>query len=175
MLKLFWIFFKIGASTFGGGYAMLPIIERELVEKNKLIKSEEFVDFISISQSFPGPIAVNISVIIGHRLMGFVGSVLALLGAILPSFLSIVIIGFFYSKFRNSEIVHGFFTGVNAVVPALLAISFISVFKKIDRKYRFYFLFILSFALIYIFNFNALLVIIGGGFIGLCTNFLKSI
>ena len=95
LIKIFLIFFKIGATTFGGGYAMLPIIERELVENSKLISSDEFVDFISIAQSVPGPIAVNISLLIGYRLSGFSGSIFALLGTAMPSFLSIVIIGYF--------------------------------------------------------------------------------
>ena len=75
LIKIFLIFFKIGASTFGGGYAMLPVIEKELVENSKLISSDEFVDFISIAQSFPGPIAVNISLLIGYKICGFIGSV----------------------------------------------------------------------------------------------------
>lgn len=173
MFKIFWIFFKMGSATFGGGYAMLPIIEKELVEKNKLITNDEFIDFISIAQSFPGPVAVNISVLIGHKLMGFVGGVLALFGTILPSFLSILFIGYFYSKFRNSVIVKGFFSGVNAVVPALLAVSFLSVVTKLKKQYRFYAILGLSFIMVFFFKINPLLVIVLGGVIGLCMNFFK--
>ena len=152
---------------------MLPIIEKELVEKNKLITNSEFIDFISVAQSFPGPIAVNIAVLIGNRLMSFAGGVLALFGVILPSFLSILFIGYFYSIFRESAIVKGFFSGVNAVVPALLAISFLSVITKLKKQYRFYALFSLSFIMVFFLKINPLLVIALGGVIGLCMNFFK--
>ena len=159
LLKVFLIFFKMGASTFGGGYAMLPIIERELVENHKLI---------SIAQSFPGPVAVNISILIGYRLCGFSGTISALLGTIMPSFLSIVFIGYFYNIFRQNNYVQGFFSGVNAVVPALLLVSFASVFKKMSKKKSMYLIFILSFIAVFFFNVNPILTIIIGGAIGLC-------
>lgn len=171
LIKIFLVFFKMGASTFGGGYAMLPIIERELVENSKLITSDEFVDFISIAQSFPGPIAVNISLLIGYRLSGFIGSILALFGTAMPSFLSIVIIGYFYSKFRDNKAVHGFFSGVNAVVPALLLVSFLSVFKKISKKTLMYVIFVLSFIAVFFLNINPILIILIGGVLGLCMKY----
>ena len=171
LIKIFLIFFKIGATTFGGGYAMLPIIERELVENSRLISSDEFVDFISIAQSVPGPIAVNISLLIGYRLSGLTGSIFALLGTAMPSFLSIVAIGYFYSKFRDNKAVHGFFSGVNAVVPALLLISFISVFKKISKKILMYIIFALSFIAVFFLNINPILIILAGGVLGLCMKY----
>lgn len=168
LLKVFLIFFKMGASTFGGGYAMLPIIERELVENHKLISDYEFIDFISIAQSFPGPVAVNISILIGYRLCGFSGTIYALLGTIMPSFLSIVFIGYFYNIFRQNSYVQGFFSGVNAVVPALLLVSFVSVFRKMSKKKSMYLIFILSFIAVFFFKVNPILTIIIGGAIGLC-------
>ncbi|MGP1568853.1 MAG: chromate transporter [Peptoanaerobacter stomatis] len=173
MIKLFLIFFKIGAVTFGGGYAMIPIIEKELVEKNKLITDDEFIDFVSVAQSFPGPIAVNISLLIGHRLNGFWGSVFSLIGVIMPSFLSILAVGFFYVTFKNSKIVRGFFNGVSAVVPALLAISFISILKKIDKNYIYYSLILISFLLVFILNVNPLWTIALGGGVGICTHLFQ--
>ena len=171
LIKIFLIFFKIGATTFGGGYAMLPIIERELVENSRLISSDEFVDFISIHQSFPGPIAVIFSLLIGYRLSGLTGSMFALVGTAMPSFLSIVAIGYFYSKFRDNKAVHGFFSGVNAVVPALLLISFISVFKKISKKILMYIIFALSFIAVFFLNINPILIILAGGVLGLCMKY----
>lgn len=168
LLKIFFIFFKMGTSTFGGGYAMLPIIERELVENHKLITDDEFVDFISIAQSFPGPVAVNISILIGYRLCGFVGTFFSLLGTIMPSFLSIVFIGYFYNLFRQNNIVQGFFSGVNAVIPALLLTSFISVYQKMSKKKSMYTIFIISFVAIFLFDINPILIILIGGVLGLC-------
>ena len=91
--KLFWTFLKIGAFTFGGGWAMISIIEREIVDKHRWINKEEFLDLLAVSQSLPGILAVNISVSIGDRLRGLKGSIVAALGTILPSFLIILAIG----------------------------------------------------------------------------------
>ena len=120
MFNFFLTFFKVGLFTFGGGYAMVPIMERELVQKNEVINSEDFFDYISVAQSFPGPIAVNLSVLLGYKIHGFLGAILALLGTVLPSFVIILIISLFYAKTRNSTILNGFFSGVIPVVPALL-------------------------------------------------------
>ncbi|MDE6458665.1 MAG: chromate transporter, partial [Muribaculum sp.] len=94
-LQLFTTFLKIGAFTFGGGWAMISIIEREIVDKHHWISKEEFLDLLAISQSMPGILAVNISVSIGDRLRGFKGSVVAAIGTILPSFLIIISIAIF--------------------------------------------------------------------------------
>lgn len=167
-LRIFSVFFKMGASTFGGGYAMIPIIEKELVEKNNMITKDEFIDFISIAQSFPGPIAVNISLLIGYRLKKFLGSVLALLGTVMPSFLSIIAIGYFYSKFKDNNIIYAFFSGVNAVVPALLLVSFISVLKNMPKNIIMYVIFAMSFLFVFFIGVNPIIIIIIGGIIGLC-------
>ena len=99
MFNFFLTFFKVGLFTFGGGYAMVPIMERELVQKNEVINSEDFFDYISVAQSFPGPIAVNLSVLLGYKIHGFLGAILALLGTVLPSFVIILIISLFYAYY----------------------------------------------------------------------------
>ena len=170
MLKLFLIFFKIGASTFGGGYAMIPIIEKELIDNSKLISKDEFIDFVSIAQSFPGPIAINMSILIGHKIAGFTGSIFSVLGVVIPSFISIVFIGFFYIKFRQYQIIQGFFNTVNAIVPALLAVSFLSILKKIHKDYINYILITVSFLLVFVFNINPLWAITLGGIVGICNH-----
>ena len=92
LLKLFWTMFKIGLFTFGGGYAMVAVIERELVEKKNFISQEEFLDLIAIAESTPGPIAVNSATYIGYKFGGVLGSFFATLGVVLPSFIIIFII-----------------------------------------------------------------------------------
>lgn len=94
-LKMFWSFFKIGAFTFGGGYAMIPLIEEEVVNKNSWISKEDFLDILVISQSFPGALAVNCSTFIGYKINNLPGAILALLGTILPSFFIILCIASF--------------------------------------------------------------------------------
>lgn len=121
-LELFWTFFKIGAFTFGGGWAMISIIEREIVDKHKWISREDFLDLLAISQSLPGILAVNISVSIGDKLRGFKGSLVAASGTILPSFTLILLIAVFLTPdiIKNNEIVSKIFLGIRPCVVALI-------------------------------------------------------
>ena len=108
-LEAFSIFFKIGAFTIGGGYAMVPLIENEIVTKRNWIAKEDFIDLLAISQSAPGILAVNISIFIGYRLRGIRGSIITALGTILPSFLIILAIALFFHNFKNNTIVERIF------------------------------------------------------------------
>ena len=104
-LEAFGIFFKIGAFTIGGGYAMVPLIENEIVTKRKWIAQEDFIDLLAISQSAPGILAVNISIFIGYKLRGIRGSIITALGTILPSFIIILAIALFFHSFKDNPIV----------------------------------------------------------------------
>lgn len=119
---LFWTFLKIGAFTFGGGWAMISIIEREIVDKHHWIRREEFLDLLAVSQSLPGILAVNISVSIGDSLRGLKGSVVAALGTILPSFLIILAIAIFLTPdiIKENEVVSAIFKGIRPCVVALI-------------------------------------------------------
>ena len=105
ILSLFAAFFKIGLFTFGGGYAMVAVIERDLVEKKKWISSEEFSDVIAIAESTPGPLAINSATYIGYKVGGFLGSVFATLGVVLPSLAIIYVISLFFNEFLGLEYV----------------------------------------------------------------------
>ena len=102
-LESFGIFFKIGAFTIGGGYAMVPLIENEIVTKRKWIAQEDFIDLLAISQSAPGILAVNISIFIGYKLRGIRGSIITALGTILPSFIIILAIALFFHSFKDND------------------------------------------------------------------------
>ena len=117
-LQLFLTFSKIGAFTFGGGWAMISIIQREIVEKHKWIALDEFLDLLAVAQSMPGILAVNISVVIGDRLKGIKGSICAAIGTILPSFLMILAIAIFLTPdtIKNNEIVSRIFKGIRPAV-----------------------------------------------------------
>ena len=107
LLKMFFSFFKIGAFTFGGGYAMIPLIEEEVVNKNKWIEKEEFMDMLVISQSFPGALAINCSTFIGYKLGGMIGGIIAILGVTLPSFIIILFVAtFIASSFLDISVVY---------------------------------------------------------------------
>ena len=111
-LESFGIFFKIGAFTIGGGYAMVPLIENEIVTKRKWIAQEDFIDLLAISQSAPGILAVNISIFIGYKLRGIRGSIVTALGTILPSFIIILAIALFFHSFKDNPIVERIFKGI---------------------------------------------------------------
>ena len=116
--EAFSIFFKIGAFTIGGGYAMVPLIEDEIVTKRRWIAKEDFIDLLAIAQSAPGILAVNISIFIGYRLRGIRGSIVTALGTILPSFLIILAIALFFHNFKDNVYVERIFKGIRPAVVA---------------------------------------------------------
>lgn len=121
-LQLFLTFCKIGAFTFGGGWAMISIIQREIVEKHKWIELEDFLDLLAVAQSMPGILAVNISVVVADRLKGLKGSICAAIGTILPSFLMILAIAIFLTPetIKENAIVSRIFKGIRPAVVALI-------------------------------------------------------
>lgn len=128
-LKLFISFFKIGAFTFGGGWAMIPLIEREVVDKQNWIKREDFVDALAIAQSLPGVLAVNISILIGNKLRGLKGCPTATLGTILPSFLIILAIAIWFVQTYDNPVVERIFKGIRPAVVALIVSPVFSTAK----------------------------------------------
>ena len=119
-LELFITFFTIGLFTFGGGYAMLPLIQQKVVEKGWMTL-EEIVDFVAVSESTPGPFAVNMSTYVGAEMGGVLGSVCATLGVVLPSFIIILIVAKCYIRFKNSKLVSGAMFALRATVVGLMA------------------------------------------------------
>jgi len=117
---IFFSFLKIGMFTFGGGYAMLPLIEQELITKRKWIEQKEFLDLLTLAQSVPGPIAVNTSVFVGYKVRGFGGAVAALLGSVLPSFVIILVIAIFFADIRHNPVIDAAFKGMRPAVVALI-------------------------------------------------------
>ena len=125
-LKLFLTFFKIGLFTFGGGYAMLPLIE-EAVAKNGWMDVSELVNFIAVSESTPGPLGVNLSTYVGCEVAGILGSLCATLGVVMPSFIVILIVAKCFEKFKSSKTVKGCMSGLKPAVIGLIASALISV------------------------------------------------
>lgn len=120
--SLFFIFFKIGLFTLGGGYAMLPLIEAEVVDKRRWIDKKEFLDLTALAQSAPGILAVNMAIFVGYKLRSLPGAVTATLGAVLPSFLIILLIAVFLRDFRHNPVVESVFRGIRPAVVALIAV-----------------------------------------------------
>ena len=121
-LQVFKTFFKIGMFTLGGGYAMIPIIEAEVVEKYKWVSKEEFLDLIAIAQSCPGVFAINISTFIGYKLRKTLGAIVCTVGTALPSFLIILLIAMFFHQFQDNPVVASIFRGIRPAVVALIAV-----------------------------------------------------
>lgn len=128
--SLFTTFFKIGMFTLGGGYAMIPIIEAEVVDKHKWVTKEEFLDLIAIAQSCPGVFAANISIFIGYRLKKVPGAIITCLGTCLPSFLIILLIAMFFHRFQDNPVVASIFRGIRPAVVALIAVPTFNLAKS---------------------------------------------
>lgn len=125
-LDLFLTFFRIGLFTFGGGYAMLPLVQEAVINKNWL-GNEDIVDFIAVSESTPGPFAINISTYVGNEKGGIFGGIVATLGVVLPSFIIILIVAKCFEKFRTSKAVKGCMTGLKPAVIGMIGSAVISI------------------------------------------------
>lgn len=125
-LELFLTFFKIGAFTFGGGYAMLPLVQAAVIEKGWLSETQ-IVDFIAVSESTPGPFAINIATYVGSQMGGIFGAFCCTLGVVLPSFIIILLVAKFFEKFKNSKTVSGCMSGLKPAVIGLISSAVISI------------------------------------------------
>ena len=134
LIKLFLTFAKIGLFTFGGGYAMLPMIEDECVKKHKWLSDDEFSHLVVLADSTPGPVAINCATFIGCRQKGVAGSVVATLGMIFPSFVIIYLISIFFDKFSSFQWVESAFKGIKAAVAILIIDAALRLFKKVEKK-----------------------------------------
>ena len=160
ILGLFLTFLKIGAFTFGGGYAMIPVIQREIVQKRGWISDDDILDIIAIAESTPGPIAINSATFVGYQVAGFWGSAAATLGVVLPAFTIIYIISFFLRQFQEIKAVEYAFTGIRAGVLSLLINAVVSMGKKCPKNIFAYIVVAASFGAVAIFDVNVLFVII---------------
>ncbi len=127
--ELFFTFFKIGAFTFGGGYAMIPLIEREVCDNKKWLAREDILEIVAVAESTPGPIAINAATFVGHKVKGFWGSLAATLGVVLPSFAVISVISVILDRFRDIKAVNYAFMGIRAGVLALILKAMVSMYK----------------------------------------------
>lgn len=119
--QMFFTFVRIGSFTFGGGYAMIPLIQEEVVKKRKWIDEHEFIDMLAMAQSAPGVMAINTAIFIGYKMRGFKGSVVTALGTALPSFIIILLIAMVFTSFRENPTVERIFKGIRPAVVALIA------------------------------------------------------
>lgn len=134
--ELFVVFFKIGAFTFGGGYAMIPLIRNEVVSKKTWLDDNEFMDMLAIAQSMPGPISLNTALFVGNKRLGFKGSLFSAAGIILPSFIVILLLAIVFTQFKENPYIERIFKGIRPAVVALIAAPLIGLGKSagVTRK-----------------------------------------
>ena len=164
--QLFSYFFKIGAFTLGGGYAMIPIIQSEVVDRRRWLKQEEFLDIIAIAQSCPGVFAINMSVFIGYKLRKLPGALCAAFGTALPSFAIILLIAMFFSRFQDNPVVESIFKGIRPAVVALIAAPTFTLAKSAKITLSNCWIPIGSALAIYLMGVNPVFIILAAGFGG---------
>lgn len=160
LLSLFSVFLKIGAFTFGGGYAMIPLIQKEVVEKKNWVTDEDILDVIAIAESTPGPIAINAATFVGYKVAGIAGAACATLGVVLPSFVIISLISFVLNQFQDNLLVQYAFFGIRAGVLALIIKAWLTMYKQCPRNTYSYLIAALAFISVGILHINAFAVIV---------------
>lgn len=173
LFQLFITFAKIGSMTFGGGYAMLPFLQREIVEKNKWATEEEIMDYFAIGQCTPGVIAVNTATFIGYKLAGVLGGIFATLGVIFPSLVIISIIAAFIRNFADIEAVQHAMNGIQICVCALILDATIKLAKKSFADAYCIIIFAITIAVSLFTGISAVFIVIGAGLLGIIINLLK--
>ncbi len=166
-LQLFAVFFKIGLFTFGGGYAMIPLIQRETSEKKGWISEQDIMDIIAVAESTPGPISVNSATFIGYQNAGVIGSAFATVGLVMPSFLIIFLLSSIIRQFSENMYVQYAFFGIRAGVLALIVKAFVSMSKQCPKNVFSYVVAAGAFVLVTVFSLNVLYVIVAAAVCGL--------
>ena len=167
LCRIFLTFFKIGAFTFGGGYAMIPLIQREAVQKHHWVTDEDILDVVAIAESTPGPIAINAATFVGYQVSGFAGAVFATLGVVLPSFVIILGLSWLLRRFEELTLVQYAFSGIRVGVLVLMLKALVKMFKTNRKGTLAYVLMGLSFVLTAFLKVNTFLVIALCGAAGL--------
>ena len=171
--QLFGTFTKIGAFTIGGGYAMLPLIEGEVVTHRKWIAADDFLDMIVIAQTAPGVLAVNISVLVGNKLRGKWGAFISALGSALPSFVVILLFAFFLAAYQDSPILTKMFKAVRPAVVALIAVPVFNLAKSAKLTWKTAWIPVVSAFLIWYYAVSPVWIILVAGVAGILIRLYK--
>ena len=161
--ELFWTFFKIGAFTIGGGYAMIPLMEQEIVDKRKWLNKEEFMDTMSLAQSMPGVFAVNMATNIGFRTRGFVGAFTAIMGNVLMPILLILVLAIFFRQFSDNHVVESIFKGIRPAVVALIAAPVFNMAKTAKISWSNFWIPVAATLLIWLLGVSPVIIILVAG------------
>lgn len=171
--KLFNVFFRIGFFTIGGGYAMLPMLQREVVEKYKWSTDEEIMDYYAIGQSTPGIIAINTATFIGYKEKGVIGGIVATLGMIVPSWLIIISIAALFQQFADNPFMQRAFSGIRIVVVVLILNAVVKMGKKAINNWIGIVISFLAFILVIGLGISPIYIIVSAGIVGILINALN--
>lgn len=171
--QLFLTFFKIGAFTLGGGYAMLDLVEKSVVEKKKWVEITEFWNLIAVIQSIPGVFAVNTALYIGYKLKGIKGALCAALGSVIPSVIIILLVAIFFTEYKRNEVVEQIFKGIRPCVVALILSPSLKMIKSTGFSWKMILIPIATVFLIWWCGISPVYVIIGAIIIGLLVGFVS--
>lgn len=163
LYELFWTFFKIGAFTIGGGYAMIPLMEQEIVDKRKWLSKEEFIDTMSLAQSMPGVFAVNMATNIGFRTRGLAGAFTAIMGNVLMPILLILVLAIFFRQFGDNPIVESIFKGIRPAVVALIAAPVFNMAKTAKISWSNFWIPVTATLLIWLLGVSPVIIILVAG------------
>jgi Chromate transport protein ChrA len=161
--ELFWSFFKIGAFTIGGGYAMIPLMEQEIVDKRKWLGKEEFMDTMSLAQSMPGVFAVNMATNVGFRTRGFAGAFIAVMGNVLMPIFLILVLAIFFRQFSDNQIVESIFKGIRPAVVALIAAPVFTMAKTAKITWSNFWIPVVATLLIWLLGVSPVIIILVAG------------
>ena len=173
LIDLFFTFCRIGGLTFGGGYAMLPIIQKEIVEEKKWATEEEVLDYYAVGQCTPGIIAVNTATFIGYKVHGIIGAIVATLGVVFPSLIIITIIAALLKNFASYAIIQHAFSGIRVVVIALIISAILKLAKTSIKNSTTLIIAIIAFILVAFVNLSPIYIVIAAACIGLILKFIR--
>ena len=173
LFTLYSIFFRVGCFTFGGGYAMLPMLEKELVDVRKWTTRDELMDFYAVGQSTPGIISVNVATFVGYKQGGILGGIASTLGIVTPSIIVICIVATALSKFSHVPAVRNALAGINVAVSALITKAFATFFSRSVKSVAALIIFAAAFVALFYFNVSTVIVTIISAAVGLVVRFVR--
>lgn len=159
-IEMFVTFLKIGLFTFGGGYAMIPLMEKEVVENKNWLSKDKFSDTVSLTQTIPGAVAINLSILVGYNIKGILGAIISMIGVSIPSFIIILLIAILLTKSGGLSILESAFEGIRPAIAALIAYAAISLSKSVKWSYVVLLFFLGSFLLSGILKINPIYIIV---------------
>ena len=173
LMNLFWTFCRIGGLTFGGGYAMLPMLQKEVVETHKWATEQELLDYYAVGQATPGIIAVNTATFIGYKEKGILGAIFATSGVVFPALIIIMSIAGFIDSFSDSNIVQHAFSGIRVAVGVLILNALVKMVKGSVKDILGIILFVATFIISIFFNISVVYIVVASALIGIISDFIN--